>query len=298
MFVSLPVNLIRPKRLVIMSLVLSAQRARRAGFTLIELLVVIAIIAILAAMLLPALSRAKMKAQRVYCINNLKQLATCCKMYADDNNGRLVSAYPTFGSFVGNAYYGWCAGNAETGGGAGSYLYGGADPQGIQLGMLWPYTKAYGLYHCPADTRRADMGQPHGGEPILRSVSMNSYMAGTSYGATPDWVVTSPNSPRDPKYPVYLKDSEITDPVRTWLLCDEDQESINDGMLLVDVGGAKRFLDLPSRAHGFAYGINFNDGHAEIYQMLDSASKAWHVGQPGGYNDWVKFRDVTTHPLR
>jgi hypothetical protein len=68
----------------------------------------------------------------------------------------------------------------------------------------------------------------------------------------------------------------------------------------VDVGGAARFLDLPSRAHGNAYGINFNDGHSEIYKFKDAASISWTVngGRPkGGFNDWVKLRDVTSHPL-
>ena len=270
-------------------------RRESLAFTLIELLVVIAIIAILAAMLLPALSKAKLKAQRTYCINNLRQFAVTARMYSDEFNGRIVSAYPTYGGFTNT----WCGGNAETGGLPGSYVYGGADPTGIQVGLLWPYAKVLDIYHCPADKRLADnpgVAVQFRGKPILRSISMNSYLYGRSLGATPDWVVTSPNGPRDVNRPVYVKETEIKFPALTWLVLDEDQASINDGMFLLDVG-SPRFPDLPSRAHGMGYGINFNDGHAEIYQLRDAASQKWKPGDAGGANDYARLRRVTTHPL-
>jgi prepilin-type N-terminal cleavage/methylation domain-containing protein len=270
------------------------------AFTLIELLVVIAIIAILAALLLPALANAKKKAERVYCINNLKQGAIACKLYADDNGGKIACSYPTYPPAK-PFTNGWCGGSAQTGGDPGSYVYGGADPTGIQVGTLWPYTRALKLYHCPADRRIADAGQPNAGKPILRSISMNSFMGGTGFGTSGNFVMNNSggSGTQDPRCPVYTKEVQISKPSGTWVMADEDQESINDCMILMDMGGAARFLDLPARAHGFAYGINFVDGHAEIYKFLDAETRNWTetgARPKGGLRDWGALTNVTTHP--
>ena len=178
-------------------------RCARA-FTLVELLVVIALLALLATVLVPASAHTRPDTQAIQCLNNLRQLANSWKMYADDNGSRIVSAYPSYGGFTAT----WCAGNAETGGGIGSYTYSGADPAGIQAGLLWPYARSLGLYHCPTDHRLATSTAPvqFQGKPILRSISMNAYMAGRSYGTSPTWVITNPSGAQDPKHPVYIKE--------------------------------------------------------------------------------------------
>ena len=136
------------------------------------------------------------------------------------------------------------------------------------------------------------------GKPILRSISMNAFMDAQSFGASPDWIVTSPNNPMDPNHPVYTKEPQITQPSQTWLVLDEDQASINDAMFVVDVGGGRQFIDLPARSHAFGYGINFNDGHAEIWVLRDPESRAWVRPDLGGFNDWSRLTNVTTHAVR
>lgn len=263
------------------------------GFTLLELLVVIAIIAILAAILFPVLSRARAKGQAVNCISNLKQLCGACKVYSDDNNGELVSSWPIgWGTYPVNPYS-WCPGWASYSD-PGGYDY-GPDPQynctnvySLEQGAIWQYVKSPGIYHCPSDTRTM------GGWPVLRSYSMNSWMAGRSFGdPTGDTEYDTPDQDGALTDVFFRKENQIHQPSQMFCLIDEDASTINDAMFVVDVGPANSVSDLPATRHGSVYTLSFSDGHAQSLKWMDSPSD-WMVGDPEP--DWQKLKSMATVP--
>jgi len=243
-----------------MKMRLSARReAGQSGFTLIELLVVIAIIAILAAMLLPALAKAKQKAQGIQCVNNLKQLTLAWVTYSLDNNGRLAlngdeAEQPTSPTDT-TTNPQWCPGredNTEAG-----------NPAWIMLGTIYPYVKTVDVYRCPADHSTYPLTGGVFAQPRTRSMSMNCWLAPYQ-----DW-----NTVRPPPQPLrtFFKDADVATvgPVNLWLLMDENPYSINDAYLVCEPG-VDQWIDYPASYHNGACGISFCDGHAIIKKWHDS----------------------------
>jgi prepilin-type N-terminal cleavage/methylation domain-containing protein len=243
------------------------------AFTLIELLVVIAIIAILAAMLLPALTKGKLKAQGVQCMNNHRHLMLAWRMYTEENRDVLLFATADAGSVY--EQYSWISGVLDFNPANESNWNPDKD---IRKSPLWPYCgKSLGIWKCPADRSTVvPSSGPFAGQtvPRIRSMSMSIWVGG--------WMDKSGNqydaNCSGPAWRLYKKMTDMVDPgpAMTWVLLDEREDKINYGNFFTDMTGypdspaAWQFhYDMPGYYHHRACGFSFADGHAEIRRWRD-----------------------------
>jgi prepilin-type N-terminal cleavage/methylation domain-containing protein/prepilin-type processing-associated H-X9-DG protein len=270
---------------IISKLEARAVEKRCQAFTLIELLVVIAIIAILAAMLLPALARAKRQAWNAQCVNNLKQCQLAAESYKGDNNGYLVPNSPYTGySDAGASNEAWI----DSANGTESYPGASMGNTNLALytsGLLAPYVaKQVGVYKCPADQVPSDNGQR------LRTYSMNGQM-GAVYMVPQKWNDDAPALQ-------YSKESDIVHPAPSdaFVFCEENMWSINDGYLEVDTHDGT-YPDVPAAAyHNNGLALSFADGHALIHKwqttvLLNAKGPSIQAGKLNV--DWIWFSQNT-----
>ncbi len=237
----------------------------RFAFTLIELLVVIAVIAILAGMLLPALGRAKGKAQGVFCLNNTRQLGFAWMLYADDHNGRLAYnlggdaksravAERTNINWVNNVMS-WELDDENT------------NTLTITDASLAPYTsKTVAIYRCPGDTFLSSAQRAAGWQARLRSYSMNAMI-----GDAGDFSRTGFNK-NNPAYVQFFSVTSVPQPESIFVFLDEHANSINDGYF-VNRAYYTNWIDLPASYHNGAAGLSFADGHSEIHKWRNAMTR-------------------------
>ncbi len=291
-------------------------KTNETGFTLIELLVVIAIIAILAGMLLPALSKAKAKAQGTACLNNHKQLCLAWNIYAGDHNDNIIYSYSSANGEANTGRATYEKGIGFVGGSMNwenptecDYLY----TNNVSRSPLFEYSKAPNIWVCPGDKSTVNIARgadgKNGVRRRIRTMSINNYVGGqTADGVnyTESWDSNEVLN--------YRKLTSIKNPSRTWVILDERADSINDSVFIVDMTGYAKdnastsfeIVDYPAAYHGNAGGFSFADGHSETHKWVDSrttppmeeGSMMTLTAASNGNKDVLWMRERTSAPKK
>jgi len=289
---------------------------KHRAFTLIELLVVIAIIAILAAMLLPALSAAKQRAQGAVCLNNGRQMMLAMILYTGENS-EFFPPNPDDGNTLPG--YNWCSGSAGIGG-----------PQEFNPDVIQDPTRSLLitylsgnplLFRCPADprtgmyqgTNTSLLGQI---VPAARTFSMNQavgtidpgFDAGGAHTGVPNlsvngpWLNNQETHRRNSPWFTYGKATDIRapSPSMLWVLVDEDAKGLNDAAFAFGME-APAWVDAPETYHNDGCGFAFSDGHSETHRwrygsekIASVANTPSPVAEDSDYQDWLWMRERTS----